>query len=112
MEFTATERGQRKLIKEGYLHILQENLANDFTSWECVLRRRREYCKARVKLDPNNNFVEQTNQHTHPLSQTNCEAAKVRAGIKRGATETVMINQQILAEQLGRYLNQRRSTCL
>ena len=100
MEFTATERGQRKLIKDGYLYILQKNLANDFTSWECVLRRR-GHCKARVKLDLNDNFVEQTNQHTHPPGQTNREVAKVRTGIKRRATETLMTNQQILAEQLG-----------
>ena len=32
MEFTATERVQQKLIKDGYLYILQKNLANDFTS--------------------------------------------------------------------------------
>ena len=100
MEFTATERGQRKLIKDGYLYILQKNLANDFTSWVCVLRRK-GHCKARVKLDPNDDFVELTNQHTHPPYQTNCEVAKVRAGIKRRTTETVMTNQQILAEQLG-----------
>ena len=40
--------------------------------------------------------------HTHPPSQTNCEVSKVRAGIKQRATETVMKNQQILAEQLGK----------
>ena len=37
----------------------------------------------------------------HPPSKTNCEVAKVRAGIKRRATETVIANQKILAEQLG-----------
>ena len=75
-------------------------MTNDFTSWECVLRRKGHY-KVRAKLDPNDDFVDQTNQHTHPPNQTNCEVAKVRAGIKRLATETVMTNQQILAEQLG-----------
>ena len=100
MEFTATERGQRKPIKDGYLYILQKNLANNFASWECVLKRKGD-CKARVKLDPNDDFVEQTNQHTHPPNQTNCQVAKVRAGIKRRATDTAMANQQILAEQLG-----------
>ena len=91
MEFTATERVQRKLIKDGYLYILQKKLANDFTSWECILRRK-GHCKARVKLDPNDDFMEQTNQHTHPPNQTNCEVAKVRAGIKRHATEGTAIN--------------------
>ena len=91
MEFTATERVQRKLIKDGYLYILQKKLANDFTSWECILRRK-GHCKARVKLDPNDDFMEQTNQHTPPPNQTNCEVAKVRAGIKRRATEGTAIN--------------------
>ena len=55
----------------------------------------------RVKLDPNDNFIEQTNhQHTHPPSRTNCEVSKVRAGIKWRAMETVLTNQQILAAQL------------
>ena len=31
--------------------------------------------------------------NTHPPSQTNCENAKVRAGIKQLAIETVMTNQ-------------------
>ena len=97
MEFTATERGRRKQIKDGNLYILQENLANDFTSREYVLRRK-GHCKARVKLDPNGDFVEQTNYHTHPLNKSNCEVAKVKVGRKRRATETVMIKQQILVE--------------
>ena len=99
MEFTTTERGQRKLIKDGFIYTFQKFLANDFASWECVLRRKGQ-CKAKVKLDPNDNFVEQTNQHTHPPSLINCEVAKVRAGIRRRAQDTVMTSQQILAEQL------------
>ena len=97
--FTVTERGQWKLIKDGYLYILQKNLTNYFNPWECALRRK-GHCKARVKLNPNDDFVEQTNQHTHLPSQTNCKVAKVKAAIKRRATETVITNQQILAEQL------------
>ena len=47
MEFTATKRGQQKQIKDGYLHILQKNLANNFTPCEYVLRRK-GHCKARA----------------------------------------------------------------
>ena len=82
------------------MYILQKNLTNYFNPWECALRRK-GHCKARVKLNPNDDFVEQTNQHTHLPSQTNCKVAKVKAAIKRRATETVITNQQILAEQLG-----------
>ena len=76
-------------------------MANDLPSWECVLRRK-GHCKARVRIDLNDHFVEQTNQHTYPSSQTNCKVAKVRPGIKQRSTENVMTNQQILAEQLTR----------
>ena len=75
-------------------------MANDFISWECNLKIK-GHCKARVKLDPNDDFIEQTNQHTHLPSQTNCEVAKVRAGIKRRTMETILTNQKDLAEQLG-----------
>ena len=99
MEFAITEHYQRKLIKDGYLVILQKNLANDLTSWECILRRKGQ-SKARVKFDANDDFVEQTNQHTYPPTQINCDVAKVILGIKRRVTETVMTSQQILAKQL------------
>ena len=56
--------------------------------------------KFRVKLDLNDDFVEQTNQHIYLPSQISCEVTKVSAGIKRRATEVAMTNQQILTEQL------------
>ena len=71
MEFTAAKRGQQKLLKNGYLYILQKNLANDFTSCVFVLRRKDHY-KVRVKLDPYDDFVEQANHHTHPPTYTEC----------------------------------------
>ena len=56
----------------------------------------------RIKLDLNDDFVEQINQHTHthPPSQTNCKVAKVRAVIKWPTTGAVMVKQQISAQQL------------
>ena len=38
-----------------------------------------------MKLDSNENFLEQINEHTHPPSQSNCEIAKVKGNIKRKA---------------------------
>ena len=35
MEFTTTEKGNRKLIHEIYIYVFQNNPANDVTSWEC-----------------------------------------------------------------------------
>lgn len=99
MEFTSTEKGQRKLIRDGYMYNFQKNLANDVTSWECVLRRKGE-CKSKVKLSPTGEFIEQFNEHTHPPSQTACEVAKVKANIKRKAVTTQEPTQDILADTL------------
>ena len=77
-----------------------KNLANDVTSWECEKRHRGE-CKAKIKLDEAGNFLERINYHTHAPSETKCEIAKVRANIKRRATETQDPAQVILGIELG-----------
>ena len=55
MEFTTTEHGVRKLLKDGYIYLFKKNLVNGITSWECELRRKGE-CRASVKLDELDNF--------------------------------------------------------
>ena len=62
-------------------------MANDVTSWECEKRCRGE-CKAKTKLDEADSFLEQIMNHTHAPSETKCEIVKVRANIKKRATET------------------------
>lgn len=99
MEFTTTEKGQRKVIRNGFMYVFQKTLANDVSSWECVLRRKGQ-CKSRIKLSVTDAFIEQTNEHTHPPSQTNCELVKVKAGIKRRAETTADPSRQILADEL------------
>ena len=84
-----------KLIHEGYMYVFQKNLANDVASLECE-KRRRDGCKAKIKLDEAGNFLERINNHTHTLSETKCEIAKVRENIKRRATETQDPAQVIL----------------
>ena len=101
MEFTTTEKGNRKLIRNGYMYLFQKNLANEITSWDCVLRRNNNnQCKARVKLTATDEFVEEVNVHTHPPSQTQVEIAKVKSSIKRKSTTTQDTSQQILAVEL------------
>ena len=95
MEFTTTEKGNRKLIHEGYMYVFQKKLANDVTL-ECEKRRRGEW-KAKIKLHEAINF----NDHTHTPSETTCEIAKVRANVKRRATETQDPVQVILGRELG-----------
>ena len=77
MEFVRSEKGARKLIRNGYMYVYQKDLAGEVTSWECELRRRGQ-CKARVKLDRNNAFLQEVNDHTHPPTQTKLEVVKVK----------------------------------
>ena len=51
MEFSVTERGARKLLKNGYQYVKQKDLANGVTSWECT-ERRKGNCKAKVFFHP------------------------------------------------------------
>ena len=62
--------------------------------------RRKGHCKARIKLLVTNAFIEQTNEHTHPPSQTNCEVVKAKASIKPRAETAVDPSRQILADEL------------
>ena len=100
MEFTTTEKGNKKLIHEGYKYVFQKSLANDVTPWECEKGRRGE-CKAKIKLDEAGNILERINDHTHAPSETKCELAKVGANIKRRAAETQDPAQVILGRELG-----------
>ena len=82
------------------MYVFQKNLAIDVTSWECE-KRHRGGCKAKIKLGEAGNFLERINKYTHAPSETKCEIAKVRANIKRRATETQDPAQVILGIELG-----------
>ena len=68
-------------------------------SWECI-ERRKGNCKAKVKLNAIDDFVEQVQEHIHAPSTTRCELTKVRASIKRKASATHDTTQQILGTEL------------
>ena len=47
----------------------QNDLADgDASSWECELRRRDQF-QARVKMDRNDEFLQEVNDHKHPPTQ-------------------------------------------
>ena len=56
MEFI--ERGARKLIRNEYQYVKQKDLANGLISRECI-ERRKGNCKAKLKLNVIDGFVEQ-----------------------------------------------------
>ena len=104
MQFIETQRHKRKLIRNGYLYVCQKPLANGATSGECVKRKGSKnnpgYCNAKVKLSAVDAFIEAVNEHSHPPSQTQCEVAMVKAGIKRRAENSNDTTQQVLAGEL------------
>ena len=99
MEFTTTECGARKLLKDGYIHLFKKNLGNGITSWECELRRKSE-CRASIKLDELHNFVEQVNEHAHPPSATKCEATKIKESIKRRGRDSLDDPREIVSAEV------------
>ena len=82
MEFTTTERGKRKLSRNGYMYVHRRNLSEVSSMWECIYRRKGYQCNVKVKLSPLDEFLDEINEHTHAPSQTECQVTKVKAGIK------------------------------
>ena len=50
-----------------------------------------------IKLSAGNDFVEQTNEHTHPPSQTSCDVEKIKSALKRRAETSNDTSRQILS---------------
>ena len=99
MEFSFTEIGARKLIRNEYQYVKQKDLANGLTSWVCI-ERRNGNCTLKAKLDAINDFLEEVQEHTHALCVTRYELTKVHANITRKAPNTQDTTQQILSTEL------------
>ena len=56
MEFTTTERGQRKLLRNGYMYVHRRNLSEGSRMWDCIFRQKGYQCNAKVKLSPLDEF--------------------------------------------------------
>lgn len=74
---------------------MEKDLSNQVWSFGCQLRQK-GHCKAKIKVDDDDNIVSHTNDHTHPLSQTSCEVVRIKSSIKDRAEETRDSLQQIL----------------
>ena len=100
MEFTETERGKPKIIKDGYIYTFKKELASGLRTFECVLRRKESQCHAFIRVDENDDFVEQVNEHTHAPSPTEAKVSKLKVSMKRRALTTVDNPHQILTREL------------
>lgn len=95
MKFTTTARGNRKLIKDGYMYVFKKHLANDNSTWGCELRRNGESL-AYIKLDVFEDFIELRNEDSRPQSQTKCNITKTKVNLKRRATEKMDTSRHIV----------------
>ena len=102
MEFTTTERGKRKLLRNGYMYVHRRNLSEGSSMWECIYWRKGYQCNANVKLSP----LDELHEQTYALLQTECQVTKVKSGIKRRAEETEGTTQQILSTELRNISNE------
>ena len=100
MEFNLTSKGRRKLIRNNFMYHLNKTLENGNTYWECDKRRRGSGCKAKVVLDQQNNFLWQSDEHTHVLGPEKVAVEKSRSGIKRAAIETNVSTSNIIAANI------------
>ena len=57
-------------------------------------------CHAFIKIDENDDFVEQVNEHTHAPSRTEAEVTKIKVSLKGRAQTTTDNSQQILSREL------------
>ena len=100
MEFTKTEKRQRKLVRDGYMYVFKKMLVNDKGLWECILWRKDIQCRATVKLSTTEEFIEQVNDQIHANSPAQVELKKIKVGMKYKAKPTEETVQQILGKQL------------
>ena len=94
MEFTTTERGHRKLLRNGYMYVHRRNLSEGSSMWDCIYWQKGYQCNAKVKLSPLDEFLDEIHEHSHAPSQTECQVTKVKSG------ETEETKQQILSTEL------------
>ena len=95
MEYVTSNKGGHKLLLEGFAYVKQKTLKDGVMSYECELRRYKEACKARLKVQ-DWEVVDRLHEHTHAPSDARCQRLKVMANMKRRAEETEEAPQQIL----------------
>ena len=78
----------------------KKTLVNDVKCFECTLRYVEGANVKLVKLLANDEFLNQLNFHTHPLSQEKVEVTKIKSKIKDRANTSNETPQQILGAEL------------
>ena len=99
MELGLSLKGKRKILRKGYIYLCKKELENNIRSFECELRRKGQ-CSTSIKVDVDDQVIDQVNEHTHPPSQTKCEMELVENRIKNRWQITFDTTQRILTDEL------------
>ena len=100
MELIKSERGKDKLVYGGHMYVKQKNLANGVVSFECVERRNKATCKAKVKVNiQRKEIVGILHDHTHAPNEAKITAARTLQKMKEKANKTEETTQQIVSEE-------------
>ena len=101
LEFIESQRGGRKLLRNGY--IFEPNYkryANGDSSWDCILRRNGNQGKAKLRLTEGDVISAEINEHSHNPDPTACELERIMYNIKQKSTTTQNSTQRILQTEL------------
>jgi hypothetical protein len=99
MEFVQSNKGNLKVIFEGYVYVKQKDLANGVVSFECSKRRNKAECKAKIKIH-GEQLVGRCNEHSHGPDPSQLEVCKVVQQMKQLAEETEATPQQIITQSI------------
>ena len=99
MELGLSQKGKRKILREGYSYVYKKELKNNIRSFECELWRKGQ-CSTSIKVDVDDQVFDQVNEHTYPPSQTKCEMELVKNRIKNRSQTTFDTTQRILTDEL------------
>ena len=91
-QITTTERGGLLLMENNYIYTKHRTI-NEKVHWQCI---ERVICKARIHTC-GNVVVSRNNEHNHESNSANFHCSKLKAGIKRSASETQVGTHSIIA---------------
>lgn len=93
MQFLTSERGNNKLVHEGYIYTRQKTLSNQAIAWTCELKPN---CKSRVStLD--NSIMKGPTEHSHTPDPSRIQYCIARSEMKKLATTTQMKPTEIIS---------------
>ena len=100
MEFVKGTKGSLQIVLDGYVYVKNKTLSSGITYWECTQRRSIDGCKGRIVVAPDDVFLRQACEHSHPPDPEKVAILKSRGAMKTDAESTKGKTQNILTTNL------------